>query len=456
MSIHGKAPAAEMAAPPTVAAVRPQKNSSEVSAEEIARRAVVAASRQQKKRQREEQQAVVANAPATTPEFIPKSNTSFRRMIPVRSHASAPCAVGSTFTVMTYNILAQCLCRRELFPYCKKDHLKTKSRFPTLMREITETTRPDVACLQEVDNFDSTVAPALRAAGYDWEYLRKTPEKQDGHGLCIAWRRNKFVKHLYRAIHYDDHPLTHPTPVTPETRNAGQIIALKFVEDASASDPAKASGILISNTHLFWRPTARYEKLRQAWVLINEMMVTRKDLNRAGPTVWPMFMCGDWNSTPDDGVYKTLTKQALSSTHHESLEPGQYVPRVRENEEPIAGSQPVNPAPLSRILEDFSTLPRLRSAYATYRENGGEPLFTNYAIWRGTLDYIFVCEPQAGVESQKSMVNFARVLELPDAADVEPGLPNGDFASDHGAFSQNIIACLWNVLTESFHSLLDG
>ncbi|KAJ3138877.1 hypothetical protein HDU90_000782 [Geranomyces variabilis] len=406
----------------------------EVSAEELARRAAIAAARQQKKRQREEQ------ADPAPPAFVPKSNTPFRRMIPVRPHVSAPCADGRLITVMTYNILAQCLCRRELFPYCTKDHLRFKTRFPMLMHEITQTLRPDVACLQEVDNFDSVVAPALRGAGYEWEYLRKAPEKEAGHGLCIAWKRDKFEKHLYRPVFYDGHSLTHPTPVTAETRNTGQIVALKFRGDPGVSDTDGAPGILISNTHLFWRAAARYEKLRQAWILINEITAVRKDLAQESSLLWPTLMCGDWNTTPDDGVYKTLTKQDLSPADLASLEPGRYVPKkqLTEPNEASAGPLPVNPAPLSRILDSFATLPRLQSAYATYRSGEGEPAFTNYTNWKGTLDYLFLCEldtsnHQSGEEAKKSCrVSFSSILELPNATYLEPGLPNSDFASDHG------------------------
>ncbi|KAJ3170504.1 hypothetical protein HDU87_008739 [Geranomyces variabilis] len=428
--------------------------STHVSTEELARRAAVAAARQQKKRQREEEQADAAPPPS----FVPKSVTPFRRMIPVQppNVSSAPCnsstSTGQSITVMTYNILAQCLCRRELFPYCKKDHLRVKTRFPILMREITQTLRPDVACLQEVDNFDTIVAPALREAGYEWEYLRKSPEKEAGHGLCIAWKRDKFQKHLYRTIFYDGHHLTHPTPITAETRNVGQILALKFRgEDASASSgPDRgAPGILVSNTHLFWRAAARYEKLRQAWILINEITAVRKDLAQESSLLWPTLMCGDWNSTPDDGVYKTLTKQHLSPSDLASLEPGQYVsssskpqPATEPKENEAPAGEPhlllVNPAPLSRILDSFPTLPRLRSAYATYRPEGGEPLFTNYTNWKGTLDYVFLCEPdnvdirlEARATKKNYKVSFTKILELPDATHLEPGLPNSDFASDH-------------------------
>jgi len=73
-------------------------------------------------------------------------------------------------------------------------------------------------------------------------------------------------------------------------------------------------GIIISNHHLYWKPNAKYEKLRQIYVLLNniyslknkieieksinynsvceeinkiESAVERKHLNK-----WPVLMCG--------------------------------------------------------------------------------------------------------------------------------------------------------------------
>ena len=66
-----------------------------------------------------------------------------------------------------------------------------QTRIPLILDEITRQHKPDIACLQEVDNFEKQLVPGLRQAGYDWVYLRKDATKDNGHGLCIAWKKDK-------------------------------------------------------------------------------------------------------------------------------------------------------------------------------------------------------------------------------------------------------------------------
>ncbi|KAJ3027012.1 hypothetical protein HDV00_011467 [Rhizophlyctis rosea] len=456
------------------------------------------------KKQKKAAQASAADATVVAKPQTPTPKAPPRRMIPVLP--PFPTAKSSTplksFTIMTYNILAQCLVRRDLFPYCGPADLKGATRFPMILDEITRQHKPDIACLQEVDNFEKLIVPGLRNAGYDWVYLRKDPAKEGGHGLCIAWKKDKFSKVQYESVLYDKSPLTHPTPVTPITNNIAQLIALKFncsdtatdadpyAEEAMDEEELKAArqreaaadiGVVIGNTHLFWRPQAQYEKLRQAYVYLEEAIRFRKGLEREQDMAgladvkrkkWPLFLCGDWNSSPNDGVYRTLTRQPLTEIQRERLAP---VAWAKPAEKPAEGdakneaaSEPIeNPIPIDILLHKFSALPPLHSAYSTYRtsdpshtvnpdwkdtvtESGdpvwdGEPTYTNYAIWKGTLDYIFAAEEGDGYESlgypdgdegrpsERDVcgVQVSHVLDIPQSQYLVPGIPNVNFPSDH-------------------------
>ncbi|KAI9090282.1 Endonuclease/exonuclease/phosphatase [Phlyctochytrium arcticum] len=353
-------------------------------------------------------------------------------------------------TIMSYNILAQCLCRRELYQYCDKNDLKGKTRFPLIIEELTKTIRPDVACLQEVDCFSDVLEPALQDAGYDSEYLQKNSEKGTGHGLCIIWKRDLFRKHAYVPLHYDDSPLTHPTPKTPVTNNIAQMIALEFISSSADTQSPRTSripGLIITNTHLYWRPIAQYERLRQAYVLLQEAVKFRAQLETNSQEQskdvlgWPLFLAGDWNSTPQTGMYRILTNQSMSDIQRSKLEPVEFegpplVPHEHDANTPEPAnpaSPPENPVPLPTLLSRLAALPKLESCYAAYRatdpshtvnpswltihggtkqnpaatnkdeggefDNGGwgpdgehwadEPTYTNFASWQGTLDYIF-------------------------------------------------------------------
>ncbi|KAJ1788003.1 RNA exonuclease ngl2 [Coemansia sp. RSA 2399] len=84
---------------------------------------------------------------------------------------------------------------------------------------------------------------------------------------------------------------------------------------------------------------------------------------------------------------------------------------------------------VSAIQRDYKPL---RSCYGTYADLDssyrteqwqGEPIFTNYTEWKGTLDYIFFA-PDSGI-------SLREVLSLPEEKHLKPGLPNDAFPSDH-------------------------
>ena len=85
-----------------------------------------------------------------------------------------------------------------------------------------------------------------------------------------------------------------------------------------------------------------------------------------------------------------------------------------------------------------ANFPPYISAYSTYSKIvpeyqatlwDGEPKYTNYTNWKGTLDYIFI---QRDVDNRSLLeVNVSKVLSLPTEHEMEPGLPNDSFSSDH-------------------------
>lgn len=100
--------------------------------------------------------------------------------------------VNQKIKIMQYNILAQSLIRRDLYPYCdKKLPLKLSYRTKLIMQEI-QTLQPDIATLQEVDNFDNIYEKFLKEIGYDYVYIKKQiKEKIYNHGICIIWKKEK-------------------------------------------------------------------------------------------------------------------------------------------------------------------------------------------------------------------------------------------------------------------------
>ncbi|OAQ33261.1 Endonuclease/exonuclease/phosphatase [Linnemannia elongata AG-77] len=260
-----------------------------------------------------------------------------RRMIPLPSAqelTQGPNAIRlhkkkDRFLFMTYNLLAQALVRRDMFPHATQKALRWKFRKQNILQEFLGFA-PDLACLQEVDFWDEVYYPALTKAGYETAYYKNQNKK---HGCAIIWRKTRFEKVEQKTLEYDDHGQP-----TFTTGNIGLMVALKPLkqaaknpdpnadmvlpdeddekEDTSANGHAELpGGILVATTHLFWRPDGSYERLRQASILLDKIQEWNKDLN------YTILLGGDFNTTPRDAAYRAMTRNEM---------PAQQIPNLQK------------------------------------------------------------------------------------------------------------------------------
>ncbi|KAJ1568366.1 hypothetical protein HK405_002660, partial [Cladochytrium tenue] len=238
----------------------------------------------------------------------------------------------ASLKIVSWNLLAQCLVRRELYPYITDrsatNPLGQKARLPLLIDVLLArdglapagadasngSVHPapsaplaDIFCLQEVDakNWDDKIYPALTAAGYDAVFRAKGARNPGGsarHGLAIAWLRDRLAPAApARHVTFDSHPLSTPTAVSPVTTNAALLVALRLVRPSDTSLHSSAAepqpqpptdsglGVLVATHHLYWRPTANYERLRQTRIVLTELQTLAADL---GVLDWPAFLAG--------------------------------------------------------------------------------------------------------------------------------------------------------------------
>ncbi|KAG0269512.1 hypothetical protein DFQ27_003200 [Actinomortierella ambigua] len=240
----------------------------------------------------------------------------------------------SRLLFMSYNILAQALVRRDMFPLASKKALQWKFRRQNLLQEMLNY-GPDIACLQEVDFWDETYLPAFSKAGYDAVHYRNAKKK---HGCAIIWRRSRFEKVEQRTIEYDD--CGQPTFLTG---NIGIMVGLKPVSSKAAENPdpnadmvlpedreeitqknggphdnqqdsSDQGGLVVATTHLFWRPDGSYERLRQASIFMDKLMEFQKSLN------YTVLIGGDFNTTPRDAAYRVMTRNDMPHDQIPNLE----------------------------------------------------------------------------------------------------------------------------------------
>ncbi|KAF9967195.1 hypothetical protein BGZ70_010474 [Mortierella alpina] len=374
------------------------------------------------------------------------------------------------FLFMTYNLLAQALVRRDMFPHASQKALRWKFRKQNLLQEFLAYA-PDLACLQEVDFWEEVYLPALTKAGYETSYYKNEKKK---HGCAIIWRKTRFEKMDQMTLEYDD--IGQPTFTTG---NIGLMVALQPLqqkasenpdpnadmvlpeEDEGKDDEKEAAqdyealvpgGILVATTHLFWRPDGSYERLRQASILLQKIDEWNKHLNftvllggaeKASPetTIADSTKFGD----SEDPKIKNLAAMASSASGedapvHAPLEVftpakdllaaveayarcisiyGQYETLTKDH-----------PAEVNTKVVEASDEIESTATAAPVEHTHGEPTFTNFATWfKDTLDYVYLYDqpiPEAGAR----LVPL-RLLEIPDKSFLGHGLPDENFSSDH-------------------------
>jgi mRNA deadenylase 3'-5' endonuclease subunit Ccr4 len=313
---------------------------------------------------------------------------------------------------MTYNVLAQALISRDQYPYAGKTDLRLRNRAPTLIREIMHLL-PDVVCMQELDFLDTLMGNAGFAGRYgDHRYLRKPGGK---HGLAVLWDPKVLTCLEYDTLVYEasgeaefpDPDGIGGAPLTSggeNRRNVAQFIALRHV-------PTQAI-IILSNTHLYWRPEAEQVKLRQATELAHGLARFRDRIVHAHGPYAHLLMCGDFNSTPDSLVYAALCGG------RQGVEDIPLTAGLGRMASCYGHYQHVDP----EHVQKFSLLNSTHAPEMVQRWKG-EPICTNYtASWYGTLDYLWIeCRASTPI----------RLLSMPDCSLLAPGLPNQAFGSDH-------------------------
>jgi mRNA deadenylase 3'-5' endonuclease subunit Ccr4 len=253
-------------------------------------------------------------------------------MVSIQTRGSACDESQESFTLLSWNCLAQSLTKGAFFPSCPSDCLTWESRAPKIVQEIVRYA-PDVVCLQEVDRWDGQggIACALNAAGYDGSWLKRTGLKQDG--VALAWRRGTLRLDATREVQFGQ-------------KNGVALMAhLLF---------GGGKSVVVGTTHLFWDPSHEYVKLQQA-----EHFLSEASRFSAASGATALALAGDLNSLPRSAVMQLFTQGDA-----ELASPSQHMRGFRSALGPVAPAY--DPAPEFTTLTDS---------------------------FRGALDHIFTSAP---------------------------------------------------------------
>lgn len=219
---------------------------------------------------------------------------------------------GLDITIMSYNVLAQALIRRKLFP-TSGSALKWANRSQVLLSEFKHYDS-DILCLQEVDyiQYNSFWKLELKNLGYKSQYHRADSKN---HGVAIFYKTDKFEYRHSSFINYDKEK-TGDVPATALTRNVGMMLYLEFTDSVREKHPILKTGIIVGTTHLFWHPYGTAERTRQTYVLLQKTKEFTKVLNAlyGKDKKFYRFFTGDFNSQPYDSPYLSITAKPTAYT----------------------------------------------------------------------------------------------------------------------------------------------
>lgn len=374
-----------------------------------------------------------------------------------RPDATAATTTNKKYRMMTYNVLAQSLIKRIIYPYASTQALRWKQRQELLKNEF-QSLRPDLICLQEVNvdalNYWKSLCTSLNL---DIEYTSKT-ERPTSHGILIGWNTEIWekidcVKLNYQSLaeQYKDIPHVY---TEMNHNNVGLIVVLKFKQPIKP-DSLRHQGIILASTHLQWNPMFSFVRLKQAAMLIQEIQKLQQQYG------YEVLIGGDFNVTPDHMVYECLTQHTIQDKDLPMfLSPPEAATKLPEEQISLDDLLLTKPTidlndpehhhrvtEVKQILSQIQQLPKLVSLYHNYYDHclaqvpsdnikldyehklcqwQHEPPFTVFVErFRGTLDYIFVNEDHC--------FHFLQYLSIPCAQQLshQTALPNDLSPSDH-------------------------
>jgi len=191
------------------------------------------------------------------------------------------------FRLLTFNCLVQDFVDDKKYPKSDAASLVWATRFAKF-QEILRSSNADIICLQEIDEslFTSDWQPFLNSQGYQAHY-----QKKPNWGNVTAFKVNTF------SMEWIDH------------RSRALLCLLRCLEN---NHP-----IYVANVHLSAKWDKCEEKVNQVKSLFKQIEKHQQslDLTMANSSV---VVCGDFNSSPNSGVYKYFVDGKLRADHRDA------------------------------------------------------------------------------------------------------------------------------------------
>ncbi|CAG8462477.1 11804_t:CDS:2 [Ambispora leptoticha] len=241
-----------------------------------------------------------------------------------------------TFTLLCYNVLCDKYATTQLYGYTPSWALAWDHRKEVILSEV-KLYNADIVCLQEVDSaqYEDYFKKELHKADYDSVYWQKSraktmndSERKLVDGCATFFRASRFklidkqlIEFNQVALQRSDFKKTDDMFNRVITKdNIAIVTLLENLENKSR--------IIVVNCHIHWDPTYADVKLVQVAMLMDELdkfaqkWCTTSNQNQSvynytSPQKISTIICGDFNSTPDSGVYEFLSRGTIRQDHND-------------------------------------------------------------------------------------------------------------------------------------------
>jgi len=277
-----------------------------------------------------------------------------------------------SFSLVSYNILADCHMEPEWYQYTPDDSRTAQQRHSKLIKEL-DVLNGDIVCLQEVgDEYQPFLSSEMAERGYKGEYFRKTMGTREGS--ATFYKKNEFELVDVQKVSFNE-MLEEAMDASDIDVKAATYCARDHIFLIVKLQHQKSGKILtIGNIHTIW------DNFTQLDVTTLQVALALAKLVRFAEDS-TYIMAGDFNSRQNMAPYYLLLNGELSESHKKELA--------------AVGTMKHDGKTLFELLESFyqHSSEDLASSYLSLK--GTEPDLTNYDDYDGQhpadwcLDYIW-------------------------------------------------------------------
>lgn len=222
------------------------------------------------------------------------------------------------FSLLSYNTLCDRYASPQLYGYTPSWALSWEYRSKLLLEEIAAH-ETDIICLQEVNTVacEQVWQPFLTPKGYKYVFYPKTRartmsspvESKLVDGCVTFYKQDRIrliaqipVEYNSKALLKDD--LKKSVDIFNRVMTKDNVALIAVFEHINSGHR-----FVVANTHLHWDPAFKDVKLVQSAILLEELEnVAAKYNDGKDIKSLPIVVCGDFNSTPDSGVYQLFSQ----------------------------------------------------------------------------------------------------------------------------------------------------